>query len=1842
MATHNNNSDQMSTQDIKNVLINTFKRSAEKSVQDASYDKTILATIQFCTDASIGQYKIKYQNGYYTAYAKDTSMMYINNTPVYVSVPGNNMNNRLFIIGAASNDSTQRVYLTNLEGDQQYSTEGSNYITDINGDEADLNMSSYWGTSTVYTKVLYKADGTDNLLSINPQANEYLSSAKVIRLGASFKTELADNRKTSGDYGLVLILKYKNSKGEYYYKNFTLDTFHMIGSPFNFNVYMPQYNYFEVDQTEFICIEEIDEYVVGFPSGTIPSYDHRDIFVKDISLYKAVKLYDTNNQKYRVEVQSDDNFDFYAGTSAGVDTYKTQISCRATLKVNGNPVSTDSGQNIQYYWAKEDVSVNSVNHPKYNRYTGKGWYCLNTGSKIKYDGTITPENLQDYTILQNDTSTPSELIAWDSNMPQINLLRDLCLGKQTKIKCVVYYENQIIESEIKTVLNKEGYYILITSQDNKTVSYNAKGNFTLTAGVFQDGGDQPESHTLDEDIIYYWTEVNEKGIEKNIPTSWQEAEQDINDLLLSQPEWDKDDDNETKTDEEVASYLTAHPEVALCRERYEYYNQKYTELNAQEDPDATQLSRCYNRKTAIVQDKFASVLAMYNNGDANTQYYIVGPSQASAIYTKDDLKDYRSAKIDSTSRQSQSVGKYNTLFNLPANKIGNKATYKVTALKVETVGAVTTTQPIGTTEITLMNQSGASLDYTLEITNGTQAFLYDEGGLAPNNLIRPLYFRLFDRDGNLLFDSSDPDADTNYPDTNITLLQPVWTLYNSPFSLLMTGYPGSSDCTELNELIEVRNQGELNYSLQKEFDISKRDKSNIGLQITYQNSAVYGETHFTFLKQGDLSTNGTNMVLDIDDNNYEGYKSNILSDNRWSVFETTIDGVKTTKKYQPQQRHLGNTYLFATMAYDATGQQQPLTENNKFVNLQFAQGGIEINNDLVGVLGSSTASLFGYWYQDGVMQPIDSDSKWTTEITTGWYNGENYYLKPCFDIETSVGAQTNIKLNYLSNDENVDMYYKPIDVGEVTVEGETYKHRIANNIVRVESSQTVDGRTVKNYGYYPIPYFYYNYTGSSPMPSGFDPAKHIVIGGGFDSVVYDSAGEKPVYNKQEPFVFYMFDENGNDITDEVLEGVNDNRTRIEWNCSNGLKKNKQLSTTDVIQEYSAIGNDVNLYDTYCRYNSKVYKCKMSYTKGQKVEFKKSDDEPIQVFQPGEFVTPYWEEVNVLSEALQKYSVRPLNKYDIVAQSDLFNSWVTLYINYTNLSNQTYEVNVMIPINMICNRYGSVEINNWDGKKCLLHENEGYLIGTKIAAGVKNDDNSFTGITLGTNFYPDDSTRKEEIGLFGFGITDTGKTENPQTWARTLFLNAKSGRAIFGPTGATQIVLDPSIPTGNTRVWSRLAGWYFDRDFLYKPIGEGNQLVFNELSQDETITPPNTGLGSAGLYVPWDTSGGALDKDTRFIWASDNNITYANCQTSTPNFYVTYGGHLYCNDAEIKGAIVAESGSFGTGTNKIHINYTDAEQNHYILYNKNFFVRDSNGEGASDNAVYVKGKIMAKSGQFGQVGDDKDGYAAGTVFIEYNWYPWHLPADNEPWTNDYMYLDTTEGMSTTYALYHKNFYVTNTGEAFFNGKMFTESGRIGNWVINRNYLKSVNGNMILAPERLTIGAFYADQYGNLRGQSWYINADGTASFTNNGNEFVGRSFRTANGSSMGEGGLRLGPGDKFYIGEGDDTYMVAGNSGFTFNGYTNFTNEVRFVSSGSLKFGSAYINNDGITMTGSYHIYPSGNASLNAVDVNYFRIQGTDLADYIRSVVSGMGCLTSIARTKLGQLNPDSYVVTNVT
>ena len=89
-------------EDIKKALINVFSKTTEKAVHDAAYDRTVLATIQSCIDASIGAYKIKYQDGYFTAYSTDKTFTYTPGTIVYVKITKNDLSNRLDITGSVS------------------------------------------------------------------------------------------------------------------------------------------------------------------------------------------------------------------------------------------------------------------------------------------------------------------------------------------------------------------------------------------------------------------------------------------------------------------------------------------------------------------------------------------------------------------------------------------------------------------------------------------------------------------------------------------------------------------------------------------------------------------------------------------------------------------------------------------------------------------------------------------------------------------------------------------------------------------------------------------------------------------------------------------------------------------------------------------------------------------------------------------------------------------------------------------------------------------------------------------------------------------------------------------------------------------------------------------------------------------------------------------------------------------------------------------------------------------------------------------------------------------------------------------------------------------------------------------------------------------------------------------------------------------------------------------------------------------------------------------------------------------------------------------------------------
>ena len=2252
--THIDNSQNMSVEQVKEHLTNLINKQAKKVASEGNYDRTILATIQYCSNAVLGQYKIKYQNGYYSAYALDTSIKYNDGAAVYVTVPGNDLSNRLFIQGLATDDSTQKTYLTNLEGDQQYVTTGPNFITDIYyGDGKDsLGLSSYWdmteGREVMYYNFDWIGDPTQEsnniitLLDIAKITHAIRNGDGFIRFGGEFKTNLPDDRKLQGDYGIRLVLvfdKTNEATGEIteYTETYELNTFRMDGTPFEFNEFAQRYEYYEIDKTNFRRVQSISAFVKGFPQAEQLDENYRDIFIRNISIYSALKMYDSNTDDYVVKVLTP------SGTLFGLDNSVIELPFEALFTVRGNEVA--ESQNAQYYWAKKNVDVNSVGDSKYLNYFGTGWQCLNKSEVTKTDkSTITEEDLKNCII--DSTDYPAGYVGvlkWVS-AKSIGIPKSLCKGRETVIKCCVVYENQAYYSREYTITNYDGYYLMLTSSSGETTFYSGDGSTSIVAGVFKNevegSGDAatykstPTSYSvsnpISQNIVYRWEIVN-NGVSFVLPTTTSSI------LYKSQPFWRYDETlggGQDSVDTDMNSsnnYLrqkandTGIDETLLrcCIERFNYYNNWLNEKPKSERQES-QYDTVLAKKNDIVNTWKSYLDNQFNASfDNSLGLYVLGPSNVTAKYNPDKnesvetfLKRCYDAKIDPLDAKADAVSvdninfefgysrpypeyEQNTLYQFQASNIIQQATIRVTALYKNG----NSYEALETKEIYLDNKEGSGLEYDLEIVNGDVNFMYSGGGLAPNVMIRPLSYRLYGPNRSLIFDSSSDESDTV-----VTQTKPKWSFYRNS-SLLTTKYSEdlSTDYlidSDLPGKVSVLNRAKFDYGIAEEYNVNYKERSNVELTVTYQDQTYTASTHFTFSKQGDLGTNGTNKFLDIEDPTYEQYRSDVLTNKMYSIM---TDGYGAEIATSPNERHLENTYMYATRAYinGGDGQIQEVTsfDEGNFLNLRFAHGATEdqtktpVDPMHFKVVGSTTTTVYGYWYENSTHTLINGDttSKWSlTDTGIQKVKSQNrpgrspIYDLPSFTINPQNGSSTTLELTPptgIVQPSGNPVYYKPMDM--------TYTQNMvdyewtANNVLQCEASTAVpeiidpstgNAMTLKNYGYYQVPFFFYahyqyqNGVYINDTPDGLDPARHFVITGGYDEIIYGADGLNPQYNKQDPFTINVFDEKGNDITKKVFDSSG---FTVTWNTSYGFTRKPIVNGAP--HEYNGVdGNGTryfpagqNLFNKYCIYQGKKYKCTVPHTPDQYVADRNDQNEVIKEYNKNasgnvfDFVTPYWTEVeNNYFSRTQK--IEPPSSYDACASESLFNSWISIKLTYIDSqTNDKIEAAALLPINILCNPYGSDEINGWDGKKTKV--DDGYILTNKVGAGIKDDSNMFTGITIGKKLITNGTADQNEVGLFGYGRYRNGNTGRTD-WGQTIFLDAKTGLAAFGPAGSSQIILNPKIPEANSidESWSRLAGWYFSPNYLYKPLWADDNYTTvtdyyhtNPPDADGTVIP-----GSIGFYVPSSEKAGQLTKDTVFMWASaagvssstfddDGSLTalqnvvraikvlmqsegfpyvyptmsiikevvpevitnstisnytsinetyadetsvitplydyqttwlgmiseiqsdnegrslyhevndlatelidmanestfphvvrdgfvvkpvvedgitienydelmkwYVNSNepnvtiytdvieafatvlqqyntkyyqlvhymyhtltqsailmgqklarlqdaintagvrfktattwdTSNPyvfsynldkvtidnrdvvgmnylrpaytateeqktkltnlnnlltdydtlharyldwqsqyenqgtaisykdsnskkmdaNFYITYGGKMKCNNAEVDGKITATSGSIGKGTRgtlEIATYQYDSEtqrNQYYLLYNPVFQVKGSDEGTATEPSVFIDGTIRAKSGQIGKTGN-VDGEAMGTLFIEYAWYPWHLPSNNQGW--DKLYLNKDAGRTKKYALYHRNFYITDDGEVAIGldkrAKIYTKEGRIGDWVITTHELRDIKQHIVLDPadntnpdnaraSQIKLGHNPSNNTWNLRligdgsieGPDWSITAGGVATFSNSNNEFTCKVIHMGS-STLTDAAWDLPANSRIKWGSqtlsiNDNGFNFSGSASFT--GHVNFEDDINlnsgkkitvsntavvagdhiyftsgygFYSNGNAKFGTTEFGTNSITSVGN--VTSSGEVSANVIRGNSIYIGNQSLTAYIQSVVQNM-------------------------
>ena len=180
------------------------------------------------------------------------------------------------------------------------------------------------------------------------------------------------------------------------------------------------------------------------------------------------------------------------------------------------------------------------------------------------------------------------------------------------------------------------------------------------------------------------------------------------------------------------------------------------------------------------------------------------------------------------------------LYNIAASSINKYKTYKCAVSLLDGTYC-------GTATITLRNEIIENEKYSILIENGKQSFKYNKDGLAPNLLgneenqeIKPLTFKIYDSKGNLVLDSNY----RGFSSSDIEWLPP-----------------------EDNTMIIPLDDKNVDYS-RYYFDISRIYKNNytnndIILKVKYDNQVITGSTSFTFVKEGDVGTNGTDYICKI-------------------------------------------------------------------------------------------------------------------------------------------------------------------------------------------------------------------------------------------------------------------------------------------------------------------------------------------------------------------------------------------------------------------------------------------------------------------------------------------------------------------------------------------------------------------------------------------------------------------------------------------------------------------------------------------------------------------------------------------------------------------------------------------------------------------------------------------------------------------------------------------------------------------------------------------------------------------------------------------------------------------
>lgn len=245
-------------------------------------------------------------------------------------------------------------------------------------------------------------------------------------------------------------------------------------------------------------------------------------------------------------------------------------------------------------------------------------------------------------------------------------------------------------------------------------------------------------------------------------------------------------------------------------------------------------------QTTEANNEYNNAVAAYNNLKQKIEN-----EQAMAAASQAQLDNYLTIieKYDNIMRVEE-----NKLIKVQINTITNFSTYKCSVYYKGTY--------IGTSSIVLTNSLEAEDIYTLIINNGSQVFKYNENGIAPTSNtvenpyeILPLTFVVYDNLGNQI-------PQDVIEKCNIKWIVPT---ENTMLDIPNTFEPSKTGVDLINNTETYSNLLSLTYTINNKYNVAKLN-NNIQLVVDYKGMSLTAKTNFTFAKEGDPGTNGTEFL----------------------------------------------------------------------------------------------------------------------------------------------------------------------------------------------------------------------------------------------------------------------------------------------------------------------------------------------------------------------------------------------------------------------------------------------------------------------------------------------------------------------------------------------------------------------------------------------------------------------------------------------------------------------------------------------------------------------------------------------------------------------------------------------------------------------------------------------------------------------------------------------------------------------------------------------------------------------------------------------------------------------